>query len=49
MTKQEPVKHAGCSDCGSKTQRILKSVMIPGELMGKALCDDCIKKRKIEV
>ena len=46
---EKKVLHGGCAICGSKEQEILKSVMIPGEMMGKALCDQCIAKRKIEI
>ena len=43
----EKVKHGGCCDCGTKEQKILKSVLLPGETMGFALCDECLKRRGI--
>jgi len=43
MIKSE-VKHGGCAVCKSKDQEILSSVKVPGEVMGKAVCDVCLKK-----
>ncbi|WP_281172618.1 hypothetical protein [Aneurinibacillus terranovensis] len=43
----EDVKHGGCHDCGSKLQEVLKSIENPATpLMGKAVCDGCLKKQK---
>lgn len=43
------IKHGGCSVCKERSQEILKSVMVKGEVMGKALCDKCIAKLGIKV
>lgn len=42
------VKHGGCAICKNKEQEILTSVMMPGEVMGKALCDKCIKEKGVK-
>lgn len=46
---EKTVLHGGCARCGSKEQEILKSVHLPGEIMGKALCDNCIRECGVEV
>lgn len=39
-------KHGGCWRCKSMEQEVLKSVMVPGEIMSIAVCDNC--KKEIE-
>ena len=41
---ENQVKHGGCKVCGSKDQKVLKSVKIPGEAIGIAVCDTCRSK-----
>lgn len=47
MAEEKSPRHGGCYDCGSKEEKILTSVTLPGEMMGVALCSKCIQRRKI--
>ncbi|MEK3744746.1 hypothetical protein NST23_18865 [Brevibacillus sp. FSL K6-0770] len=40
------VKHGGCADCKSKEQTVLSSVDVPGQTVGKAVCDKCLSQQK---
>jgi hypothetical protein len=39
-------KHAGCKQCKDKSQEILTSVVLKGEMMGFALCDKCLAEQR---
>lgn len=40
------VKHSGCKICKTKEQETLKSVLLKGEVMGFALCDQCVNNAR---
>lgn len=42
-----PKKDNRCHKCG-KHQDVLSSYVLPGEKMGFAMCDDCLKAAKKE-
>lgn len=45
MTESSAPKHGGCSDCGSKADPILTSVIdTAGVLQSKAVCSKCLPK-----
>ena len=37
------IKHDGCKFCKKATQPVLQSILLKGEVMGFAICEDCIK------
>lgn len=40
------IKHQGCKVCKTKDQPVLRSVLLKGEVMGFALCDQCINNAR---
>jgi len=39
-------KHNGCKLCSDKSQEVLTSVVLKGEMMGFALCDKCLAEQR---